>query len=634
MRSLISRFKAGSYFSLIIIFTITVTIYLINNRTISSGDTFPNSLLAFNILENHTLDFDIFRSTRCPNSYESCYFFMNGLNGHLTSAYPIGAAIVTFPIYTIFYIILKLFYHQTPIDITSLEFEPYRLLCEKIAATIITSCSVVIFFIASELKFRKSAAWIATIIFAFATNTWVTSSQNLGQSTVSNFIIVSLILLIFKIHRSHGRIQTYYIFAASVACGLLPGIRSTSLAVAVFTLIYLLKNCRRHLIIVFLGLSSALPCLIWNKFHFGNFTGGYGLVFQYVPAYHLTFEHFYNAFLGTFFSPSRGILIFSPVLIYCIPGLYRLLKCKFRKSKDDKFILFLTVPNFIILASYCFYYVWWGGSSYGPRLTSETFPILCFLVGYFADHLAATKLGPLFSIRKKIFIVTIIISIFVQFVGAFSNGFTWDRIPLSSDKYQYRLWQVQDNVIQRSAHFTFHHFFPLLQPRVDTDYLSKAAGESVTIVEKETFYLQRFYNDIPQRMASKIEVIDKNYNPMMAEFSVPSKHRKLIKIQAKNTGKVQWYGYKEALLKGETVIMGDFYNDKNQRMNETRLYFDTSAKPQDTGEAIGEVTFPDAPGDYRLVFNLIAEAVGEFPLNNSQKPLANFIIHILASPKK
>ncbi len=135
-------------------------------------------------------------------------------------------------------------------------------------------------------------------------------------------------------------------------------------------------------------------------------------------------------------------------------------------------------------------------------------------------------------------------------------------------------------------------------------------------------------------MASKIEVIDKNYNPMAVELSVSAKHRKIIKIQAKNIGKVQWHGYKEALLKGETVILGAFYNDKNQRMNETRLYFDASAKPQDTGEAIGEVIFPNTPGDYRLVFNLIAEAVGEFSLSNPQKPLASFMVHVLASSKK
>ncbi len=474
MKLSVRNFRLNSRLRLIAIFTITTIIYLSNNRIVSSGDTFPNSLLAFNLLENHTLNFDVFKIIRCPNSYESCYFFMDGLNGHLTSAYPIGAAIVTFPLYIIFYIILKIFYHQIPIDIASLEFEPYRLLCEKIAATIVTSCSVVMFFIVSDLKFRKSVAWVSTIIFAFATNTWVTSSQNLWQSTVSNFILLSIILFIFKANRSYGRTQTYFIVAASMACGLLPGIRSTSVAATIAIIVYLLTTYQTHWRITLLGLTSVLPCIIWNLFHFGNLTGGYGLVFKYVPAYHFTLEHFYTAFLGTFFSPSRGMLIFSPILICAIPGTYILLK--YKSKKDEFLILMLAVSSLVVLTSYCFYYVWWGGSSYGPRLTSETLPTLCILTSYYINHFKWTKLKQgerSYHLKRCIFTLSIVFSVFVQFVGAFSNGSTWDSIPLSSDKYQYRLWQVRDSYIERSAYSTFHYFFPLLQPKIDTPISSK-----------------------------------------------------------------------------------------------------------------------------------------------------------------
>lgn len=626
---------SNSKLRLLGIFIVASIIYLINNQTPSSGDTFPNSLLAFNFLENHTLNFDMFRVSRCPNGFESCYFFMDGLNKHLVSAYPVGSAIVSFPLYIVFYVILKIIYHGNPIDIASLEFEQHRVFFEKTASTIITSLSVVIYCTILELKFRKSVAWLSTLIFAFATNTWVNSSQNLWQSTVSNFTLVSIILLIFKANRTYGRAQTHYIVLASVACGLLPGIRSTSLSPAIAITVYLLIAHRKHWPVILLGLTSALPCLIWNWIHFGNFTGGYGLVFRDIPAYHFNAEHFYTAFLGTFFSSGRGMFIYSPILIYAIPGFLSFFK--YRRGADEKLLFLLTVSSCLILISYCFYYVWWGGYSYGPRLTSETLPVLCILVSYHIEHIKlehikSTKIKVSHLLKKTLFVGSIVFSVFVQFVGAFSVDYLWDAIPLSSDIHRYRFWQVHDSKIERSSRSAFYRLFPSLKPKVDASYLKQASGEVINIVEKDEFTLKKFYSE-PQRIASDIEFTSKNYNHLPNDLVVSPKHQKIIKIQVKNTGTVQWYGYKEGYPVGETVVRGCFYNDKNQMVGETRLYFTASVKPQDFGESIGEVTFPKENGDYRLVFSLFAEGVGEFPVSEPQNS-ATIVVHVLDQVKK
>lgn len=72
----------------LLIFLISASVYLANGVTIGSGDTIPNTLLAFNLLENHTLHLDAFR-----NSYfvdvGQFYSFAEGNNGHLSSTYPI-----------------------------------------------------------------------------------------------------------------------------------------------------------------------------------------------------------------------------------------------------------------------------------------------------------------------------------------------------------------------------------------------------------------------------------------------------------------------------------------------------------------------------------------------------------------
>jgi hypothetical protein len=92
----------------------------------------------------------------------------------------------------IFYIFLKIFH--TPVNLTHESFEFYRVFFEKIAAAITTAISVVFFYLASSLKFEKSVALVSTFIFAFATNTWMTSSQGLWQHGLSN---LSVIIIIF-----------------------------------------------------------------------------------------------------------------------------------------------------------------------------------------------------------------------------------------------------------------------------------------------------------------------------------------------------------------------------------------------------------------------------------------------------
>lgn len=48
---------------IMLLFFICIGVYLANGETISSGDAVPNTLLAFNLLENHTLHLDAFRAS-------------------------------------------------------------------------------------------------------------------------------------------------------------------------------------------------------------------------------------------------------------------------------------------------------------------------------------------------------------------------------------------------------------------------------------------------------------------------------------------------------------------------------------------------------------------------------------------
>jgi hypothetical protein len=142
----------------------------------------------------------------------------------------------------------------------------------------------------------------------------MTSSQGLWQHGISNLALVSSIFCLLKANRTSQLNQKKWLLLAGVACGLLPGI-------VLLVLCFLLDNCLLNLdlsisscFFVF-GLVSAIPTLAWNLYYFGNFSGGYSKMFN-EPPYLFTFNNFINAFLGTLISPSRGVLIFSPIVLF------------------------------------------------------------------------------------------------------------------------------------------------------------------------------------------------------------------------------------------------------------------------------------------------------------------------------
>lgn len=607
MRKFLLASRTHRFFEPSIIFLICTLVYLANNQTIGAGDTYPNSLLAFNLLENHTLDLDIFRNTvQCPLGAKSCYYFVEGINGHLSSLYPIGTAILTFPVYIVCFVIVKILHIGVPLDITSVHFEYYRSICEKIAATIVTSLTVVTFYICSRIKFSPSVSKLSTFIFAFATNTWMTSSQALWQHGASNLVVILIVFCLIQTNRSNNNVRVMYMVLAGIGCGLLPGIRPTSIVFSIAAIVYSLFIYRSYFIFILIpSLISSLPCLIWNIYYFGNLSGGYSVVFNTSP-YIFTLSHFTTAFLGTFISPSKGLLIFSPVVLYSLLGLNVVFRN--RSGRDEKMIACMAIASTILLTSYCFYVVWWGGASCGPRFATDILPILCFIIGYYLDYLKNLS-DSSSNYRFKISILTslIIISFAIQFINVSSYiGSNWFPAPYNAEMHNNldRLWQLKDSQIERAAKFTLHKYVPSSTPRITSNDLAQSAG-------------------------SIVDIIAPNDMPLVAPLSVKHSSIIILKLQLINLGRTQMHGYQEVLVTGETRIRGLLYDQNNKVVGENRFYLMNSPKPQELSEAIGDIRFPQKSGDYRLVFSFIIEGMGEFPEIKTSSSVSSIKVSVL-----
>jgi hypothetical protein len=146
---------------------------------------------------------------------------------------------------------------------------------------------------------------------------------------------------------------------------------------------------------------------------------------------------------GALLSPSRGLLIYSPVLAAAFAGAalawrdsrYRLLR-PFTLA-----VLALWVPAFL-------WFDWWGGWTYGYRSILDSVPLLAVLC---VPVLAGVLARPAW---RTVFAVSLVWSVFVQVLGAFAySPWGWNskivdakgtRANVDLPAYRHRLWSFRD----------------------------------------------------------------------------------------------------------------------------------------------------------------------------------------------
>lgn len=586
-----------------LLFVASGLIYLLNNHAISSNDNLPSTLIALNWLEHHTLHLDLFRTALAyamPDG-TTAYFFTEAPNGHLTSSYPIGSVIVSYPLYFLFFVYLKVsaFINagfrpsDLSIDLTTAEFNQQRMELEKLAGAVLTALANVCFYLVCRLKFSPAAALLTTFIFAFATSNWVVSSQGLWQHTVTNLLLTATLLCVFKASRAESLRSVRLLLAiAGFLTGLLPGTRVTNYVFVVPIALYVAVVYRRQALYFLLGAASFLLNAAWNVYYFGFgvrslLVGGYvGLLRKGLGSYRFEWDYFRSAFWGLWLSPSRGLLVYSPVVLLAVPGLLQVLQQ--RRGAEEKLVLGLTLSSAILFVNIAFFVPWWGGINFSSRYLVDSLPIVCLLIGYFL-HGLFEEIRP---IRPQafalIFAVALILtgySTAVQAIGTFSRPHLWDMVPYFDPQ---RYWDWNDSQLERHTRNLLLRIHPPFENR--KQYFSKLDG-----------VVERLKLDNGQEISGVLPVGPDRKVKVWAEV--------------KNTGAVPWYGYNTGLMRGRVVLTPKFFNEKGEAVPpalDGSLYVRDVVQPNQIGVAVGYLWFPYPRGRYQVRFDLQAQEMGSF----------------------
>jgi hypothetical protein len=383
-----------------------------NMRSITSLDTYATRILPISIVTEFDLDLDEFsfmhqRPAWAKKSNQKAYY-VNYVRDHYMSSYPVMPAILAAPVYAIPVwlgltdgTIASNGYNQTEIVATFLS---------KISASLEMALSVTIIYLAlKRITTRNAALWIA-LIYAFATSSWSVSSQGLWQTAMSQPLLALALYWLMK-----GEDQRRYIIYAGIPVALAVTCRPTAIVFAIVYSLYVLMYYRnifpRYL--VFPVIAGAL-LITYNLYYFDSITGGYAYVEGGVDEQSAFVAPSLDIAMALLFSPSRGILSLSPVLLFAVAGmgvaLYR---------RKNNILVYTAIAIFLTLLLYSSWRGWNGGFGYSYRFLVDILPGLCMFLALLWNWI---KQSPL---RKTVFALSVVFSVVVQISGAFFYPCGW-----------------------------------------------------------------------------------------------------------------------------------------------------------------------------------------------------------------
>lgn len=424
---------------LFLLFVSTVLIYFfswffvlktgINTLAIQSEDTLPALFIPVTILKEGTLYADsyyqmILHNYPQPDDKDflkgSVPFYYKKIGGHYVTAFPILAGLLAIPVY-----ILPLL-AQMPIT-----FENVALLGHLTAAITVALSGLVLYKLLLRTFFENDnrKALFVTLFYLFGTINLSMLSQALWQyGTLELMVLLGL-------YYFYASSTSKTIFLSGLFFGLAVLARPT--AILIFVLMALLLFIKtRNFKLLTLFVTGLLLCGVF-------FLGYTNLYFKDVAnqgySSQLTSNwlgRFPEGFLGIWFSPSKGILIYSPLFIMLFPGLYVLVKNKAHVlRKDYMFFWLIVLVHTLVMGKWKH---WYGGYSYGYRMAADILPFLVLLL---VPYMCST----FFAKTKKLFYGLLGISVLVHAAGIVFFDSIWHAAYDKGFKDTSWLWSLKDS---------------------------------------------------------------------------------------------------------------------------------------------------------------------------------------------
>jgi len=408
----------------------------INKLAIQSEDTIPTMFLPVAIIKEKTMNLDSYywmMLGKYPHPDDKSFirgltpFYLKKIGNHYVSAFPIITALISLPIY---FLPLKL---GMPITWDNL------IILSKISSSLIVLLSGVFLYILLRKHFLndEKKASLLTYVYLFGTVNYAMISQSMWQhGTLMLFSILGLYFILEFL--KENKFKPSNAFLGGLFYGL--AILSRPTAALAFALVLVLmlvkirniKNYIKANIFVFAGIALNILFFLWynNKYYIGIQNQGYSS-----QIFSSWLSPFPISLIGVWLSPSKGILVYSPIFIFSFVGFYIAMK-KGLKENSQYLIYFLVVVLHTLIIS--FWKHWYGGYSFGYRMSSDIIPYLILLMVPFLNSSFYEK-------YQKLFLFLFTISVFVQIFGIIFFDGIWHAAYDKGFRDTSWLWSLEDS---------------------------------------------------------------------------------------------------------------------------------------------------------------------------------------------
>ncbi len=379
---------------------VSFLVFNANGRLISAVDTYAARYLPFSILRNHSVLLDpvvdpvaaggtVREAAGKPAG--TAFWIARGRDNQLVSLYPVVVPLVVAPLY------FPAVSYLDKFDWDPHVFDKVARIMEKLSASLIAATSVALLYLVLRRRSGPSTASLLSLVFAFGTTAWVISSQALWMHGLAQLLIIATLWLIT------GPSTLLRVLAAGLLCAMIGATRQPdAVLAAALGLVGLHWAGRRWAWFLLAGAVPVALTLIYNLGTVGHLAGAYGLNLR--PG-HLN-DSLAEGVAGLLFSPTRGLFVFSPFLLF-VP---LLIVHALRERRHRALTVALCVAMVVQVVGYAAV-DWRQGLSWGPRWLTEMVPLMVWML---PPIVAALSRG-----GRVLFGAACTVAIAIQTVGAF-----------------------------------------------------------------------------------------------------------------------------------------------------------------------------------------------------------------------
>lgn len=411
---------------ILVMFLLIFTAYLRSGNSVTF-DSAWSIHTSMSLLRGHNADLDEYRGF-IDTIGQTHIYATETINGHIYNFYPIGSSIIALPLVAVADQFARVVHG---FDLQSYLLHSFAEPIELLIASFLVALTAVVLYRLARLYLSISLALLLTFIFAFCTSAWSTASRVLWQHTAS-LLMLSLALYLTLLARRRPALIQFISLPLALSYTIRP---TNSISIVVFTL-YVFIAYRRYLVRYLLwALLVVVPFIVFNESIYHALLSPYYRQYQ-----EFSFATVLPALVGQWLSPSRGLLIYSPVLLLSLFGL--LIKIR-RKQIDylDVCLVSIVVLHWLAISIWP---MWWGGWSYGPRLFTDMLAyFFYFMIPVFvqAPHWKRWR-------QAVLAVGTLLLALWsfaIHYRGATDPAtLEWNRKPVYVDDYPDRLWDWRD----------------------------------------------------------------------------------------------------------------------------------------------------------------------------------------------